>query len=180
MGKAIFGLLLVVVSACSPAPQANLILGSVTPAPARIDAELASASVEPASRDRAVDPLPPSLAPLLPPWQAALQDALARKAMFRPGAPRRLSLMVKVLQYAVSEDTLTLFARYQLFDNPAGDPIFSTDVMTNIPGGCGGDAASALRDRALASRAIQANIVQFLDQLETFAQGQHTGALPAS
>jgi len=133
MGKAIFGLLLVVVSACSTAPQANLILGSVTPAPAQIDAELASASVEPASRDRALDPLRPSLAPLLPPWQASLQDALARKAMFRPGAPRRLSLMVKALQYAVSEDTLTLFARYQLFDNPAGDPIFGTDVDTHSP-----------------------------------------------
>jgi hypothetical protein len=108
--------------------------------------------------------------PLLPPWQAALQDALARKAIFHPGAARRLSLMVKVLQYAVSGDTLTLFARYQLFDNPAGNPIFSTDVMTNVPLGSGEDAASALRDQALASRAIQANVVQFLDQLETFAR----------
>jgi hypothetical protein len=180
MDKAMLGLLLVVVFACTPAPQANLNVGSVTPAPARIDAELASVSVEPASRDRAVDPLPPSLAPLLPPWRAALQDALARKAMFRPGAPRRLSLMVKVLQYAASGDTLTLFARYQLFDNPAGDPIFSTDVMTNVPLGSGEDPASVLRDRALASRAIQENIVQFLDQLETFARQRHTGALPAS
>ena len=100
--------------------------------------------------------------------------------MFRPGAPRRLSLMVKVLQYAASGDTLTLFARYQLFDNPAGDPIFSTDVMTNVPLGSGEDPASVLRDRALASRAIQENIVQFLDQLETFARQRHTGALPAS
>jgi hypothetical protein len=180
MGKATLGLLLVVVSACTPAPQANLILGSVTPAPARIDAELASVSVEPAGRDRAVDPLPPSLAPLLPPWRAALQDALARKAIFRPGAPRRLSLMVKVLQYAVSGDTLTLFARYQLFENLPGDPIFSADVMTNVPVGSGEDAASALSNRALASRAIQANIVQFLDQLEAFAPQQHTGALLAS
>ena len=39
---------------------------------------------------------------------------------------------------------------------------------------------SALRDRALASRAIQENIVQFLDRLETFARQRHTGALPAS
>jgi hypothetical protein len=55
-----------------------------------------------------------------------------------------------------------------------------TDVMTNVPLGSGEDAASALRDQALASRAIQASIVQFLDQLETFARQSHIGALPAS
>jgi hypothetical protein len=62
------------------------------------------------------DPLPPSLVPFLPPRQAASQDALARKAIFHPDALRRLSLTVKVLQYAVPRDTLSLFARYQLFD----------------------------------------------------------------
>jgi hypothetical protein len=149
VGKAILGLLLVVVFACTPAPQTNLVVGRVTPAPARIDGELAGISVEPASRDRAFDPLPPSLISLLPPWRAALQDALTRKAIFHSGAARRMSLMVKVLQYAVSGDALTLFARYQLFDNPAGDPIFSTDIMTNVPLGSGEDAASALRDQAL-------------------------------
>jgi hypothetical protein len=35
---------------------------------------------------------------------------------FTPAAQRRSSLMVKFLQYAVSGDTLTLFARYQLFE----------------------------------------------------------------
>jgi hypothetical protein len=54
MGKAILGLLLVIVSACIPTPRANLIVSGVTPASARIDAELASVSVEPASRDRDV------------------------------------------------------------------------------------------------------------------------------
>jgi hypothetical protein len=178
MLRAIVGVLLLIVCACAPASPPELNIGNVKPAPARINADLASLDVEPASRDRAVDPLPPSLLPLLPPWRDALQDALSRTALFTPGAPRRMFLKVKVLQFAVSGGALNLFARYQLFDNPAGDPIFSTDVMTNIPIASGEDAASALRDQRLARRAIQANIVQFLDRLETLAQQQRTGALP--
>jgi hypothetical protein len=125
MLKTMLGLLLPVVFACTPAPQANFFVGNVTPAPARINGELASISVEPASRDRAVDPLPPSLALFLPLWQATLQDALARKGTSRSGGVRRLSLKVKVLQYRVSGETLMLFARCQLFDNVAGNPIFN-------------------------------------------------------
>ena len=176
MRRRMITLLLLVFPSCIPPPDPGMTLSSVPPATARIDAELASVTVEPASRDRAVNPLPPTLAPLLQLWQAALQDALARQAIFRSGAPRRVSLVVKVLDFSVSGDTLTLFARYQLFDNPAGDPVFSADVMTNMPLANGADTVSAIRNRTLATRAIQANITQFLDQLAVFARQPRTGS----
>jgi hypothetical protein len=75
-------------------------------------------------------------------------------------------------------DTLTLFARYQLFDNPAGDPVFGTDIMTNAPVSTGEDATSAIRNRTQATRAIQANITQFLNQLSVFARQPKTGSRP--
>jgi hypothetical protein len=173
-------LLFLVFPSCVPPPEAEMTLSNVPAAAARIDAVLAAVTVEPASRDRAVNPLPPTLSPLLPIWQAALQDAVARQAIFRSDAPRRLSLIVKVLDFSVSGDTLTLFARYQLFDNPAGDPVFSTDIMTNAPLSTGEDATSAIRNRTQATRAIQANITQFLDQPSAFARQPRTGSMPSN
>jgi hypothetical protein len=43
---------------CSPASETEFVLASVTQSAARIDAGLAAVTVEPASRDRAVYPLP--------------------------------------------------------------------------------------------------------------------------
>jgi hypothetical protein len=73
MHYGIRGLLVAFMISCSPAPDPGFTLAGVTPAQASIDAALAAVTVEPASRDRTVYPLPRSLTPLLPLWQAALQ-----------------------------------------------------------------------------------------------------------
>ena len=82
MSRASAGLFFALLCACPPVPEAEFALASVTPTTARIDAGLAAVTVEPASRDRAVYPLPRSLTPLLPLWQAALQDAVTRQGIF--------------------------------------------------------------------------------------------------
>jgi hypothetical protein len=184
MRYAVAGLCSAFLCACSPVPETEFALASVTPAKARIDAGLAAVTVEPASRDRAVYPLPRSLTPLLPLWQAALQDAVTRQGIFRPEASRRLSIVVKVLEFSLSGNILSVFARYQLFDLPAGDPVFSADIMSNV--GLSGlatgvtsldDPAVATQNRTQVIRAIQHNITQFLDQLKAFAR-QPQGASP--
>jgi len=181
---AVAGLFFALLCSCSPIPKTELALASVTPATARIDAGLATVTVEPASRDRTVYPLPRSLTPLLPLWQAALQDAVTRQGISRPEASRRLSLVVKVLEFSLSGNILSVFARYQLFDVPAGDPVFSADVMSNV--GLSSlatgvtsldDPTAATQNRTQVIRAIQDNITQFLDQLEAFAR-QPRGATP--
>jgi hypothetical protein len=179
------GLLLVFLISCSPVPDTSFTLAKVTPAPASIDAALAAVTVEPASRDRAVYLLPRSLTPLLPLWQAALEDAVRRQGVFRPDAARRMSLVVKVLEFSLSGSILSVFARYQLFDVPAGNPLFSADIMSNL--GMSGlatgvtsldDPAIATQNRTQIIRAIQDNITQFLDQLEAFARQPPRGTLP--
>jgi hypothetical protein len=178
----IAGLLSLVLSACAPAAQTDLTLSNVTPATARIDAALTTVTVEAASRDRAVYPLPRTLTPLLPLWQAALEDALARQSIFQPGAPRQLSLIAKVLEFSLSGNILSAFARYQLFDAPPGNPVFSTDVMSNaglssLATGVTSldDPAIATRNRSEVIRAIQDNITQFLDQLDAFVRRPAAG-----
>ena len=131
MRCAIAGLFIALLCSCSPGPETGFALAGVTPTTARIDAGLAAVTVEPASRDRAVYPLPRSLTPLLPLWQAALQDAVTREGIFRPEASRRVSIVVKVLEFSLSGKILSVFARYQLFADPAGNPVFSADIMSN-------------------------------------------------
>ena len=184
MHYGIGGLLVAFLLSCAPAPDTNLTLASVTPAPASIDARLAAVTVEPASRDRAVYPLPRSLTPLLPLWQGALEDAVRRQSIFRPGAARRASLVVKVLEFSLSGNILSVFARYQVFDDPAGNSLFSTDIMSNVGLSSLATGVTSLDDPAIATqnrtpviRAIQDNITQFLDQLQAFARQPH-GATP--
>lgn len=177
MRDAVTGLFLAVLCPCSPVPEIEFALASVTPATARIDAGLAAVTVEPASRDRAAYPLPRSLTELLPLWQAALQDAVTRQGIFRPDAARRVSIVVKVLEFSLSGNILSVFARYQLFGDPAGNPRFSADIMSNVGLSALATGVTSLDDPAVATqnrtqviRAIQDNITQFLDQLEAFAR----------
>jgi hypothetical protein len=175
-GNRIFGLLLVLLPCCTSAPEPEFRLANVTTAPARLEAELASVAVEPASRDRAVYPLPSTLTPLLPVWRAALQEALKRQGIFSPAAPRRLSLVVKVMEFSVSGQILSVLGRYQLFDIPPGAPVFSADIMSNQGISALATGVTSLEDPTIAAQhrteviqAIQDNIAQFLRQLEAFA-----------
>lgn len=155
-----------------------LTLGLARPGAAEIDARLESVSVEPASRDRAVYPLPSTLSQFLPMWRGALEDAVTRLGIFNPSAPRRLLLSVKVLEFSLSGKILTVFARYQLFDNPPGAPVFAADIMSNQGMSSLATGVTSLEDPAVATqnrteviRAIQDNITQFIDQLEAYARG---------
>jgi hypothetical protein len=185
MRYAIAGLFVAFVCACSPVRKTEFALASVATPAARIDAGLAAVTVEPASRNRTVYPLPHSLTPLLPLWQAALQDAVTRQGIFRPDAARRVSLVVKVLEFSLSGNILSVFARYQLFGVPPDSPVFSADIMSNV--GLNSlatgvtsldDPGVATQNRAEVIRGIQDNITQFLDQFAAFARQPPGGTPP--
>ncbi len=185
MRYSISSLLIAILCTWSPVPETEFALAGVTPAQASIDAALTAVTVEPASRDRSVYPLPRSLTPLLPLWQGALEDAVRRQGIFRPGAARRVSLVVKVLEFSLSGNILSVFARYQLFNAPAGNPVFSADVMSNV--GLSGlatgvtsldDPAVATQNRTQVIRTIQDNITQFVDQLAAYARQPPGGTPP--
>ena len=156
-----------------------LMLGVARPAAAEIDAQLASVRVEPASRELTVYPLPSTLSQFLPMWRGALEDALARLGIFSPSAPRRLSLSVRVLEFSLSGKILVVLARYELFGNPPGAPVFGADILSNQGMSSLATGVTSLEDPAVATqnrteviRAIQDNITQFIDQLGAYAGGR--------
>jgi hypothetical protein len=159
--------------------------GVTRPAAAEIDAQLASVSVEPASRGLIVYPLPSTLTQFLPTWRGALADALTRLSIFSPSAPRRLSLKVKVLEFSLSGKILVMLARCELFGTPPGAPVFDADIMSNQGIGTLATGVTSLEDPAVATqnrteviRAIQDNITQFIDRLDAYAGGHSPSVGP--
>jgi hypothetical protein len=142
-----------------------------------IDAQLGRISVMPAGWQLEIYPLPPTLQPLLPSWGSALRNALQQAAIFRGGSASPLSLSVKVMEFALTGNTLTIFARYQL-ESP-DSTILQTDVMTDA-GVTSVDnglpildySARATENRQQVDQAVRLNIAEFIARLEAFAAGQ--------
>jgi len=93
-----------------------------------------------------------------------------------------VSLVVNVVEFSLSGNMLSVFARYQIFDDPARNPFFSADIISNV--GLSGlatgmtsldDPAIATQNRNQVIRAIQDNITQILNRLAVFARQQRGG-----
>jgi hypothetical protein len=143
------------------------------------DAEPGRISVVPAGWPLEIYPLPPALQSLLPSWRSALRDALRRADIFRDGSAASLSLSVKVMEFALTGNTLSVFARYQLDGPGSTEPIFQTDVMTDA-GVTSVDSglpvldysSRATENRQQVDQAVRSNIAEFIDRLEAFAAAQ--------
>jgi hypothetical protein len=116
---------------------------------------------------------------VLPSWHSELQNALMRTAMLRGDPARPLSLSVKVMEFALTGNTLTVFARYQLNSPDSAAPIFQTDIMTDagvttIDNGLPvlDYSARATANRQQVDRAVRLNIAEFVDRLEAFTAAQ--------
>lgn len=172
-------ILIVLLLSASPAAASGFTLSGVGPAAAGIDAGLGGISLAAAGPRLQIYPLPPTLGPLLPRWRSALRDALRRADIFRGGPRERLFLSVRIMEFALTGRTLTVFARYQLDRPNSAIPYFRSDVMTDagatsIPSGIAAIdySARATRDRRQVDRAVRGNIAEFLGQLEAFAARQ--------
>jgi hypothetical protein len=100
------------------AGAADFDLAGIARAGAPIDAELGNISVMPAGWPLEIYPLPPTLPSLLPSWRSALQSALLQAGIFRGGSAPALSVSVKVMEFALTGNTLAVFARYELASQP--------------------------------------------------------------
>jgi hypothetical protein len=168
------------------AGAADFDLAGIARAAAPIDARLGDISVTPAGWPSEIYPLPPTLPPLLPGWRSALQGALLQAGIFRGGAAPPLSLSVKVMEFALTGNTLSVFARYQLDSPGSAARFFQTDVMTDagvtsIDNGLPvvDYSARATQNRQQVDEAVRLNIAQFLDRLAAFTMSPaHGSGLP--
>lgn len=104
-------------------------------------------------------------------WQTSLTEALNRMVVFQDDAAKKVNLSVKILKLEVPRAgvsfTTNTTARYEIMDRKTGDLIFSQDISSS--GTTPGDFAflGLARMRESINRAVQNNITQFLQSLET-------------
>jgi hypothetical protein len=147
-------------------------------AAAPIDAKLGNISVMPAGWPLEIYPLPPTLPSLLPSWRSAVRSALLQAGIFSGGSAPPLALSVKVMEFALTGNTLTVFARYELGNPASFPPIFQTDVMTDagvtsIDNGLPllDYSTRATQNRPLVDQAVRLNIDEFVHRIEVFTRG---------
>jgi hypothetical protein len=140
-----------------------------------IAARLGDISVVPAGSPLEIYPLPPTLPSVLPVWRSALRSALREAGIFRGGSGAPLPLSVKVMEFALTGNTLQIIARYELGSPALFPPIFQTDVMidagvTSIDNGLPmlDYSSHATQNRQLVDQAVRSNIAEFMDRLAAF------------
>lgn len=152
-------------SGCSVAPL-SFSPASVPVAAQTLDAALVTTTVSFASKEEAVGKLNTAgaEADVASLWKSTLDDSLVRMTVFRDNSPRKLSLIVKVLEL----DSRSLgfgartTARYDFIDRNTGTTTWSTTITSD---GAASDYAGVNRARKSASRSVQTNIEEFLRQM---------------
>ena len=89
-----------------------------------------------------------------------------------------MTLSVKVMEFALNGNTLSVFARHQLDSPRSAEPFFQTDVMTDagvtsIDNGLPvlDYSARATQNRQQVDEAVRLNIAEFLDRLAAITTG---------
>lgn len=172
-------------SGCGSLPPMNFSVPNVGLSQKKVDAELKSMTVTVARPDEKTGNLDlryaamdingqgggmgDQMVPQM--WQTALTEALNRMAVFQDDAAKKVSLSVKILKLDVPgagiSFTTNTTARYEIMDRKTGDLIFTQDISSS--GTTPADFAflGLARMRESINRAVQNNITQFLQALET-------------
>lgn len=170
---------------CGSIPPANFSVPNVGLSQKKIDAEMKSLTVSVARPDEKTGDLDLSMVsmdfngqggsagdlatPQL--WQASLTDALNRMAIFQDDATKKVNLSVKILKLDVpnagASFTTETSARYEIMDRKNGDLIFSQEISSSGTTPMDYAFMGIARMRESINRAVQNNITQFLQALES-------------
>jgi len=158
----------VALAACS-APPLQFVPPDVGISQSKVDAALVSTivTVAPKSEMKGKVEIAGAEANVTSLWKSALDDTLLRTAIFRDSSPRRITLAVKVLQLSQSGVLGYGFesvARYELIDRNTGQTVFTRDVEAH---GHAKDYVGNNRVRNAASRSVQENIMNFVQELQS-------------
>jgi hypothetical protein len=163
-----FGILL---SACSHGvPPLNFSVPNVGPSATKIPAEVRSITVSMARPDETTGKLAGDNTTLAT-WKNGIEEALDKMAIFQDDAPKKVSIAVKVLKLDLPgsglEMTTQTSARYEIIDRSNGAVIYTTDINSSGTTPADFDFLAFARARESVNRAVQNNILQFLQALET-------------
>lgn len=165
-------LLTAFLSACGSIPPLNFSVPSVGVSQKKIDAELKSMTVTIARPDEKTGELPIGMEQMVPQlWQTSLTESLNKMAIFQDDASKKVNLSVKILKLDLPGGgfsmTTSTAARYEIMDRKTGDLIFSQDVSSSGTTPMDFAFMGVARAKESINRAVQNNITQFLQALET-------------
>ncbi|HFE3278324.1 UDP-N-acetylglucosamine acyltransferase, partial [Escherichia coli] len=137
----------------------------------KIDAEIKSLTVSLARPDEQKGDITAGMEAITPIWRESLQEALDRMTIFRDSSPNTVSLNVKVLAldvpaFGVSMTTKAI-ARYEIINRANGDIIYTQDIESTGTVPASYAFYGIVRARESVNRAVQNNITQFLQALES-------------
>jgi uncharacterized lipoprotein YajG len=162
----------IALAGCQSAPPINFSVPNVGYSTKKIDAELKSMTVGIARADEKTGNLPAGMETLVPQlWQTSLQEALNKMAIFNDDAANKVNLTVKILKLDIpsfgASMTTQVGARYELLDRKTGAIIYTQDINSTGEVPYDYAFAGATRARESINRAVQNNITQFLQALQT-------------
>lgn len=159
-------------TACQSVPPLNFSTPNVGVSQKKIDAELKSMTVTIARPDEKTGELPMGMETIVPQlWQTALTESINKMAIFQDDAAKKVNVSVKILKLDIPGGgfsmTTETAARYEITDRKNGDIIYTQDILS--AGVVPMDYAflGLTRQRESINRAVQNNITQFLQALET-------------
>lgn len=162
----------VLLSGCGSVPPLNFSVPNVGVSQKKIDAEMKSMTVTIARPDEKTGELPVGMEQMVPQlWQTALTEALNKMAIFQDDATKKVNVSVKILKLALpgagASMTTDTAARYEITDRKTGDIIFTQDISASGTTPFDYAFLGVARARESINRAVQNNITQFLQALET-------------
>lgn len=162
----------VLLSGCGAIPPLNFSVPNVGVSQRKIDAEMKSMTVTIARADEKTGDLPVGMEQMVPQlWQTALTEALNKMAVFQDDATKKVNISVKILKLNVpgagAAMTTETAARYEITDRKTGDIIFTQDISASGTTPFDYAFMGVARARESINRAVQNNITQFLQALET-------------
>lgn len=160
-----------VLAGCATPPPLNFSTPNVGYSETKIPAEVKSMTVTLARPDEAKGNISWGMEAIPQLWQEALQEALNRMAIFQDGADEKVNIAVKILGLdapgAGFSMTTKAIARYEIIDRSNGDMIYTQEISSDGTVPMGYAYLGTTRARESINRAVQNNITQFLQALET-------------
>jgi len=165
-------LFVVFLSGCGSIPPLNFSVPNVGVSQKKIDAEMKSMTVTIARPDEKTGDLPVGMEQMVPQiWQTSLTESLNKMGIFQDDSAKKVNVSVKILKLDVPgagfSMTTSTAARYEIMDRKSGDLIFSQDIASSGTTPVDYAFMGVARARESINRAVQNNITQFLQALET-------------
>lgn len=162
----------ILLSGCESIPPLNFSVPNVGISKQKIDAEMRSMTVTIARPDEKTGELPVGMEQMVPQlWQTALTEALNKMVIFQDDATTKVNLAVKILKLEVpgagASMTTETAAKYEIIDRRTGSVIFIQDISSSGVVPFNHSFLGIARARESINRAVQNNITQFLQALET-------------